>query len=74
MQGGVSASEGAKKWDVGEPADSDTLRLLQQNNQHPAVSLQDLTQQSPPIQELRLPFRHDDWEWRQFANRRPNHP
>jgi len=31
--------------------------LLQPNNQHPAAPTQDPTQQSPPFQELRLPFR-----------------
>jgi hypothetical protein len=43
-----------------EPATSGKFRLRQQTNQKAAESHQDTTQQSPPHQELRLPFRQLD--------------
>ena len=59
---------------IDESAGSGSFRFRQHNNHHTADSLQNVTQQSPPPQELRLPFRHHDGKRRQGSHYRQNRP
>ena len=48
--------------------------MLKPINQHPADSIQEPTQQSPPPQVLHLPFRQNEWKGRQGAYHRRGRP
>src|SRR5690606_23716118 len=61
-------------WELDEPATSGRFRLLQQTNREAADSHKDPTQQSPPHQELRLPFRQIERHGRFDTDHCQNHP